>query len=149
MADELLSAPQGRQALPPVFIDQVQNPHRPAIIGKSVHKTVRPDVITPFRSQVRIGAVVESQPPARLLSPRYLQPFAASDSLHAVLTDSPQTSTPEAKISIRMHRGLKYDISDPSQGIIVSADPFHRDRKARVSLSSGQGSFSVLGSGSD
>ena len=75
-------------------------------------------------SETNTGAVVEPQPAARLLPPRHLQSFAAPDSLQAVLTDSRQSSTPEAKISIRIYCGLKYDISDRSQLAIVSADPF-------------------------
>ena len=78
-----------RQALPRVFIDQVQHAHRPSVMRERAHEVVRPDMIAPLRPQPHAGAVVEPQPAARLLLLRNLQPFAAPDPLHPILANIP------------------------------------------------------------
>src|ERR1700732_5013049 len=53
--DDLGAAPASfgthQQALPRVFIDQVQHPHRPSVMGGSAHEVIAPDVVRPFWAQ--------------------------------------------------------------------------------------------------
>src|ERR1700732_3241931 len=91
--DDLGAAPASfgthQQALPRVFIDQVQHPHRPSVMGGSAHEVIAPDVVRPFWAQPHTRPVVEPQPPSWLLSLWYLQPFTTPDPLHPVLAHSP------------------------------------------------------------
>jgi hypothetical protein len=78
-----------RQALPSELIDQVQHPHRPAIVRIGADEIVRPDVIGSLRPQPYARTVIEPQPTSWLLFLGNLQPFAAPDALYPILAHSP------------------------------------------------------------
>ena len=56
-----------RQALARALVDQVQQAHRPSVMGESAHEIVCPDVVAVLWPQAHAGAVVEPKPPAWLL----------------------------------------------------------------------------------
>ncbi len=55
--------PADRQTLPRVFIDQVQHPHPPAIVGKGADEVVRPNMIASLRTQSHARPVVDHNRP--------------------------------------------------------------------------------------
>ena len=54
-----LSSDLQRQAFPTVFIDQGQDPQRPAIMSPVGHKVIRPDVVFEQGPQLDTGALTE------------------------------------------------------------------------------------------
>jgi hypothetical protein len=77
------------QALARALVDQVQQSHRPSVMGESAHEIVCPDMVAVLWPQAHAGAVVEPKPPAWLLLLRHLQTLAAPDSLYAILAHLP------------------------------------------------------------
>src|ERR1019366_7918569 len=59
------------------------------IVRACFHEIVTPDVIAMLRSQSNAGAVVQPQPPARLVFGGNLQAFPPPNALHSVLAHSP------------------------------------------------------------
>jgi hypothetical protein len=58
-------------------------------MGLRLNKVVAPDMIAMPRSQPNAGAVVEPQPPSRLLPFGYFKPLTAPDPLDAITTNLP------------------------------------------------------------
>ena len=54
-----LSSDLQRQAFPTVFIDQGQDPQRPAIMSPAGHKVIRPDVVFEQGPQSNTGSIIE------------------------------------------------------------------------------------------
>ena len=54
-----LSSDLQRQAFPAVFIDQGQDPQRPAIMSPVGHKVIRPDVVFEQGFQPDTGSIIE------------------------------------------------------------------------------------------
>ena len=77
------------QALPSVFVDQIEHAHSPSIMRERADEVIGPDMILMLRAQPYARAIIEPQPPSRLLLLGNLQPFAAPDSLHSILPHVP------------------------------------------------------------
>jgi hypothetical protein len=77
------------QALPVVFVDQVQYPYRSSVVCLRTHEVVASHVVAMRRPQANIGAVVEPETAARLLPLWHLQAFASPYPLHTILADAP------------------------------------------------------------
>ena len=54
-----LSSDLQRQAFPAVFIDQGQDPQRPAIMSPVGHKVIRPDVVFEQGPQSNTGFIID------------------------------------------------------------------------------------------
>ncbi len=59
-AVELAGDPDG-QALAGVFVDHIQHPDLPPIVGSGLDEVVRPDVVGPLRTQPDARSVVEPE----------------------------------------------------------------------------------------
>lgn len=87
------------QALPRMFIDQVEKPYTATIMRPRANEVVAPHVVAMCRSEPHTRAVVEPQTSSWLLLLRYLQPFATPDTLYAILTHPPTRSPQQRRDS--------------------------------------------------
>src|SRR5277367_778589 len=81
-----------RQALPGVFIDQIQHAHGPAIVRPGADEIVRPYMIPVFGPQPHARSIFEPQPSSWFLLLWYFQPFTTPDALDPVLAHPPARS---------------------------------------------------------
>jgi hypothetical protein len=85
---ELPLNPDG-QALMSEFIDHVQHPILPPVMGAILDKVVAPDVVRPFCSQSDAGSVVEPEAALLRLLTRHFQPLQSPDPLDSLVVDDP------------------------------------------------------------
>jgi hypothetical protein len=78
-----------RQAFPGELVNQGHEPEPSTIMGLRLNEVVAPDMITVLRPQPNAGAVVEPQPPSRLLPFGYFKPLTAPDPLDAITANLP------------------------------------------------------------
>jgi hypothetical protein len=109
----LLQRRSGRtqQALPGVFIDQVQHPHRPPIMRLRTHHVVAPDMVGMLRTESHARPIVRLQPASWLLFLWNLQPLTTPDPLHPVLAALPACSLEQCRnpaIGFSCFRRLDY-----------------------------------------
>ena len=83
---EFLTVPQ---AFPGELVNQGHEPEPSTIMGLRLNEVVAPDMIAVPRSQPNAGAVIEPQPPSRLLPFGYLKPLTESDPLDAITANLP------------------------------------------------------------
>jgi hypothetical protein len=78
-----------RQAFPGELVNQGHEPELSTIVGLRLNEVVAPEMIAVLRSQPNAGAVVEAQPPSRLLPFGYFKPLTAPDPLDAITANLP------------------------------------------------------------
>src|SRR5579859_2883596 len=81
-----------RQALPDMFVDQVQSPRRAPVLRFRAHEVVAPHMVLALRPKPNARSIVEPQPSTRLLLLRNRQPFATPDALDSILANMPVRS---------------------------------------------------------
>src|ERR1019366_3525251 len=78
-----------RQAFARVLVDHHQQPQTAPIVRPGFAEIVAPDVIAMLWAQSDAGAVVQPQPPTRLVFGGYFQTLPPPDALHPILADLP------------------------------------------------------------
>ena len=86
-----------RQAFARVFIDQREQAQAAPIVRARLDEIVTPYVIPMFGPQSDARAIVQPQPPPRLVPCRNLQPFATSDALDPIRADSPAANAQQRR----------------------------------------------------
>ena len=83
-----LSFHPDREAFSAVFIQDVECPERPAIIGSVMHKVVRPDMIAILRTQTDARSIIQPEPPFLWLSHWHFKPLASPKTFDTLVIHS-------------------------------------------------------------